>query len=197
MEKLIKTSNVINKLLSVLFILTILVGVVGTVMSSVTAFSTDAPNTELAIISFKLGNVELFLQDDFLPSNFRAIYTYSLALTILSTLSGCYMIILLKRIFKPMALGLPFDSAVGVALSKLAWSVLIFGILYTVLQAAMETTYFHILDLANLMVGEHIKAVELNIVADGSFLIGFVILLLLSYVFRYGTQLQQLSDETL
>lgn len=200
MEKLTKTSNIINKILSVLFVLVIIAGLLTTILTAYTAYATSHPldpNQNISLISLNVGNWELFLRDDFMPENFYIVHTYALVLTILSTLFSCYLIILLKRIFSPMAQGLPFDSVVSASLKKLAWSVLIFGFVYTVLQAAMETTYFYTFDLANLLIGEHIKAVELNVVADGSFIIGFVILLLLSHVFRYGEQLQQLSDETL
>ena len=52
-------------------------------------------------------------------------------------------------------------------------------------------------DLPGLMISEKITHITGNFKVDLSFLIYWAILLLLSYVFRYGEGLQQLSDETL
>ena len=54
-----------------------------------------------------------------------------------------------------------------------------------------------VFDLPALLVSEKIAHVGGLFEVDLSFLIYWAILMLLSYVFRYGEQLQQLSDETL
>ena len=52
-------------------------------------------------------------------------------------------------------------------------------------------------DLPSLLISEKIVHVDGMFRVDLTFLVYWAILLLLSYVFRYGEQLQQLSDETL
>ena len=52
-------------------------------------------------------------------------------------------------------------------------------------------------DLHLLLLSEKISHVEFMFVFDLSFLVVYGVLLLLSYIFRYGEELQQLSDETL
>ena len=52
-------------------------------------------------------------------------------------------------------------------------------------------------DLPGLLISHKITHVGGMFQVDLTFLIYWAILLLLSYVFRYGEELQQLSDETL
>ena len=55
----------------------------------------------------------------------------------------------------------------------------------------------HAFDLPSLLISEKITHITVSPNYDPTFLIYSAILLLLSYVFRYGQELQQLSDETL
>ena len=52
-------------------------------------------------------------------------------------------------------------------------------------------------DLPGLLISDKITHISGMFNVDLTFVIYWAILLLLSYVFRYGEQLQQLSDETL
>lgn len=52
-------------------------------------------------------------------------------------------------------------------------------------------------DVASLLVSEKILHVTVNFNIDLSFIIVAAVLLLMSYVFRYGEELQLMSDETL
>ena len=74
---------------------------------------------------------------------------------------------------------------------------LVYGIIKVVLETITNVVFYKTLDIASLFNPEKVTACNLSIVSDGSFLIWFVILLLLSHVFQYGETLQQLSDETL
>jgi len=52
-------------------------------------------------------------------------------------------------------------------------------------------------DLENLLINDKITHITINATLDATFLLTGALLLLLSYIFQYGQQLQQLSDETL
>ena len=52
-------------------------------------------------------------------------------------------------------------------------------------------------DLEKLLLNEKITHITINATLDATFLLTGAILLFLSYIFRHGEQLQQLSDETL
>lgn len=79
----------------------------------------------------------------------------------------------------------------------MAFAELIFGILYSVQEFAVQFIFFRAVDLPSLIVGDKIASCKLDSITDLNFLLVFAVLLLLSYVFRYGEELQQQSDETL
>ena len=68
---------------------------------------------------------------------------------------------------------------------------------YFITFSIQQYVVVFIYDLPGLLVSEKITHVGGMFQVDLTFLIYWAILLLLSYVFRYGEQLQQLSDETL
>ena len=91
----------------------------------------------------------------------------------------------------------PFDSIVSTNLKKLARLSINLGILFNIIILSEQILTVFVFDLPGLLVGEKITHVSGMFHVDLSFLICWAALLLLSYVFRYGEQLQQLSDETL
>ena len=127
----------------------------------------------------------------------RPISLISIINVVLAGTFTCYAIRVLKQIFQPMSQGLPFSCSVSKSIRKIAWVQLVYGIIKVVLETITNVVFYKTLDIASLFNPEKVTACNLSIVSDGSFLIWFVILLLLSHVFRYGETLQQLSDETL
>ena len=91
----------------------------------------------------------------------------------------------------------PFDAVVSTNLKKLAKLSITLGILYNIIILAEQVMTVFVYDLPQLLINEKIVHVDGMFQVDLTFLIYWAILLLLSYVFRYGEQLQQLSDETL
>lgn len=108
-----------------------------------------------------------------------------------------YIISMLRKIFKPMAAGLPFDCQVGPAIRKIAWVQLIGNVISQILSIATGMFSYFAYDFPTLFLNDSIIdcRMELNFKLD--FLIVFFILMLLSCIFEYGQELQQLSDETL
>ena len=91
----------------------------------------------------------------------------------------------------------PFDSIVSTNLRKLAKLSITLGVLYNIIILSEQIMTVFVYDLPTLLVSEKISHVGGMFQIDLTFLIYWAILLLLSYVFRYGEPLQQLSDETL
>ena len=91
----------------------------------------------------------------------------------------------------------PFDAIVSTNLKKLAKLSIVLGILMNIIILSEQIMTVFIYDLPGLLISEKITHVTGMFKIDLTFLIYWAILMLLSYVFRYGESLQQLSDETL
>lgn len=103
----------------------------------------------------------------------------------------------IREILRPMTEEKPFDSIVSTNLKKLARLSINLGILYNIIILSEQIITVFVYDLPSLLISEKITHVSGMFNVDLTFLIYWAILLLLSYVFRYGEALQQLSDETL
>lgn len=108
-----------------------------------------------------------------------------------------YIISMLRRVFEPMSAGLPFDCQVGTSIRKIAWINLIGDVLTQILWAVLGVAYYFCLDLPAIFQSELISDCRLYLNMNLNFLVTFFLLLLVSYVFQYGQELQKLSDETL
>lgn len=195
MEKIKKTSRIIDRVLSVLFWLTAVIAVSAVVFFAVVLLKGDSvfSGADSEII---LGNYRITLAET-VSYQMRPISLISIINVALAGAFTCYAIRVLKQIFQPMSQGLPFSCSVSKSIRKIAWVQLIYGIINVVLETITNAVFYRALDIASLFNPEKVTACNLSIVSDGSFLIWFVVLLLLSRVFQYGETLQQLSDETL
>ena len=102
-----------------------------------------------------------------------------------------------RAILTPMKNGEPFHNTISIHLGKVARYVCFLGIGINLLQIISSILLIRAYDLNILLLSEKIPHAEFHFIFDLSFLLISGILLLLSYVFRYGEELQQLSDETL
>lgn len=105
---------------------------------------------------------------------------------------GCF-----REILKPMKEGLPFQNTVWQNLKKSALYVILWGVLKNLgagLELLLIVTQYH---LPSLLLSDKITQISFIAPSDLGFLFIAAVLFLLSYVFRYGEGLQQLSDETL
>lgn len=112
-------------------------------------------------------------------------------------LVGYLILRVLERILQPMSQGQPFSENVAVDIKKLAWISLIGGFVLEVAKMAGIALSFGRQDLMVYFNPTMVSSVELEYSFDTWFIWLFALLMLMSYVFDYGRQLQQLSDETL
>lgn len=149
--------------------------------------------------SLELGFMEFQLAEGFAPDKKMLLLqtAIEIALTLICLLICKRCIGCIRRILEPMTKGKPFHSTVSINLKKLARLTLVFGITTNLVNAVLFALTARSFDLVNLFVSEKIVHIALNYHFDLTFLVIFAILLLLSHVFHYGEELQQLSDETL
>lgn len=107
------------------------------------------------------------------------------------------MIRFIRNILKPMIEKEPFHETLAVNLKRLAWLVLAGGVLQEVYEFINYVFVAQNVDLQTLFINENITSIMINYTFNADFIIFAVALFLLSHVFKYGQELQQLSDETL
>ena len=112
-------------------------------------------------------------------------------------ISGAKWLQIVQSILTPMAEGRPFDTCVSERLRKLSFITLIVGGIAQILNMVVFAIQLNCINLNSLFNPEYVAGYTVENVMDTNFLIVFGVLLLMSHVFRYGEELQALSDETL
>lgn len=111
-----------------------------------------------------------------------------------------YILKIFRRILQPMKVGNPFSATVSRDIRKTGWAVVVMGVLsnlVTMLEAVVEWKQI-VPGLEEGALGNYIiRSVTFNYTFDIGFLVIFAILMLVAWIFEYGTELQKLSDETL
>lgn len=153
---------------------------------------------EITLIeSIELGKVAFTLAPEYTVNAGLGYYIAVMVLT--PVLVGLMSVWLgtIRKILKPMGAGLPFHDSIGGNLKKLGWLELAIGMVMSGMDFARYLMFVLNVDLAALFVSEKITAVNVGYEFDMSFLVTAAVFFLASYIFRYGAQLQQMSDETL
>ena len=91
----------------------------------------------------------------------------------------------------------PFDVRVSNHMKNLAKYILVGGIVFNILEVCRVLYFKQILNFDLLFNTKYVTQINFDIRLHLSFLIFAALIYLLSYIFRYGQELQQLSDETL
>ena len=91
----------------------------------------------------------------------------------------------------------PFDVRVANHIKNLAKYILAGGIVFNILEVCRVLYFKQILNFDLLFNTKYVTQIKFDIRIEFSFLIFAALIYLLSYIFRYGQELQQLSDETL
>ena len=99
-----------------------------------------------------------------------------------------YGLHIFRRILRPMKEGQPFAESISADMRRLGWLVLIAGGVLSVIGLFGQQRIVVASDETFAMNTHQI---------DLTFLVVSAILFLFSYIFRYGEELQRLSDETL
>ena len=202
MKKLSTTAKTLDKILNIVYAVFgafAIAAIVVVAMAGISyAMNWETESLLTSFASFDIGFLEIEVAQDFIPDSWIVLMQ---AIVIL--IGACAAIVLarkgivyIRQILKPMAEEKPFDSIVSTNLRKLAKLSVFLGILCNIVILAEQFILVFSYDLRGLLLSDKIPAVDFNFEIDLSFLLSWGILMLLSYVFQYGEQLQQLSDET-
>jgi len=146
-----------------------------------------------------LGPVTIELAEQYTPSNggiLAYVWIYSIPAAICAA-AVWFGLRHIRKVLAPMAEGSPFHPDTALHLKKLAYLSLVLGVVQNV-GAFLEThTALRTFGLDRLTDSGVIRSLTVNYTLEMGFLVAFFLLLLMSYLFSYGAELQKLSDETL
>ena len=162
-------------------------------------FKLDPSMIGTAYENFDIGFLELTVAEAYAPDKWLVLLQAAITLLV-----GCRLMYegrrgvgYVREILLPMKEEKPFDTIVSTNLKKLAKLSITLGILYNIIILSEQIMTVFVYDLPQLLISEKIVHVDGMFQVDLTFIVCWAALLLLSYVFRYGEELQQLSDETL
>ncbi len=197
-EKMARTAGILDRIIRVLKIIMIIcaVGCVA-VLTAFTVISVVSPGTavDLGIEAGFTSGMFTFTPagDTLLDSTDILIYVWIEAVLALVFIAlVCYALGIFRKILKPMTEGNPFYPSVSTDIRKFAFVYLIGGMIQNVMSIAAYMNLSRVLSLNGQP-----ENISMNYVFDLDCVVGFIVLLLISYIFSYGEKLQKLSDETL
>lgn len=203
MKKLRKTASVLDTILFIcqviLIVAAILIAAALCYFAAYYFFGLKSLFLESGFTRMRLGSGYLMFSSlntpDPDPGRILFATTFSLSMKLISLILFEGLLICFRRILAPMKEGAPFQNTVGPNLLKAALLSSILGVLLNFAANLSE----YLLGSAYFSPELLSKSVTLRFhyQFDLTFLFMAAVLLLLSYVFRYGEELQRLSDETL
>ena len=199
LEKMKKTAGILYTITNIIRILVIIAFVVVAVAAGVIFFIPGTVIPEgIITTSVSLGDVTVHLAEGAAvgtmdKSRFSIILAFA-AVILLLTLYGLRMV---KQILKPMKEGRPFDESIADSLRRLGPVVLASGIVSCVLAYLSQAAMLGVIDYKELFNPALVTGVDIRSSFSFDFIIVALALYLMSYVFRYGSELQRESDETL
>lgn len=203
MKNLSKTASILDKILHIASIAIKIVSVSLVVGLGILAagFLFDLP-PHLVGTGYNhadLGFVTFTVAENYLPDHRIVWYEVAaeMILSLICMVPAYFSVKAIRNILAPMKNSKPFHNTVSTNLKKLANYTCSLGIGLNLQEIISNIFLVKAYDLHLLLLSEKISHVEFMFVFDLSFLVVYGVLLLLSYIFRYGEQLQQLSDETL
>ena len=203
MKSFVKAASVLDKCLQVLAII-IKIGAIALTVGLVVLTAGFLFDLSPQIVGEGYRNVELgFLRftvsESYMP-NHRIIwchFTAEIILSLICMIPAHFSVKAIRAILAPIKEGKPFHHAVSINLRKLANCVCALGIGVNLLEIIRSVLLVKAYDLHLLLLSDRVPHVDFSFHFDLGFLVVYAVLLLLSYIFRYGEELQQLSDETL
>ena len=196
MNKLSKTAKILSLLLNLLCWTVLAGSLVYGCTSAVPLFSDLKGETTISGIT--LDYLKLYSSTGGIPVNLSALKKMS-AVTMLVYFGEvplmCWGLQLLRKVLRPMAEHRPF-SGTGKTLQKLGFVSLAIALVENGTDYWLHSIMEHGYHLADLFRGSLITDVDFLFQVDYTFLLAASVFFLLSWVFQYGEELQQLSDET-
>ena len=195
-----KSKDLLKKMCFVLEIVrgTCLISVVLSIgLSLFYAFNKDVYNTLFG--SIRIDYLQLIFNDDLALNKDKM----SMWLPLILLITAIFVFIIYKAVQTIESIctiamdHTPFDVRVSNHIKNLAKYILAGGIVFNILEVCRVMYFKQIINFDLLFNPKYVTQIKFDIRIEFSFLIFAALIYLLSYIFRYGQELQQLSDETL
>ena len=108
-----------------------------------------------------------------------------------------YIMNVLHKILTPMKNGRPFEEGISTYLKNIGWAILVGGSITEILGVVSRVLLVNSYPMNAIFTSEAITKMEFMFTINLNFVLLAIVMYLLSYIFQYGQQLQQESDETL
>lgn len=154
----------------------------------------DASTVELGVLKLRLaGDFAAYLD----AGNLKASLVCVLVCQIVASAAVWYCLRVLRQTLEPMKSGTPFAAGISARIRKLAWAVLIGGGIAEIGSKVADIFEMRAYDVSRFLNMDLITSVTYNLDFDLWFLFAALLLFFLSFLFRWGEELQRESDETL
>lgn len=203
MENMRKTASRLDKFFHVLEIACVVAAVaagVGLLLIGASfIFKLDPEMIGSGYDMLDIGFADFRLAEGFVPDErgVLGIAAVDMAMAVVLALLGRAFVACVRRLLAPMREGRPFHGDAAGSLRRLAILSLVIGAALNISEIVNGLLTEHVYGLSDLLLSDRILEVQMHSKLDMSCLVVSGVLLLLSYIFRYGQELQQLSDETL
>lgn len=204
MQKLQKIARTLDTFFKVTYRITLVINIIGVVIIAIfLLLCLGAPGlfqhiTSAMTTSLDFGGIRFQLAEGVQQGSTGTVFF--LGSLIVGTAGLAVFVLMIRNIrsiLAPMKEALPFDRAVAQGFRKLGILAIAGGLLDLILEYFVNGSLVRSLDLAELFLSDRITSVTTYYNFDFTFVITALVLFGLSYIFRYGEELQQLSDETL
>lgn len=202
MDKLIKTATILDHIFKILGILLKVAVITCLVCAGIVLVGNlfDLPAEMIGRVDqvLDLGSLRLHVAAGHMPDP-AGVLSWAAIMCVLGAVM-CFVINLcvktIRAILAPMKEGKPFASETSMNLRKLGWLSLIASVAVQALSAVGFLTMAAMNRIDQLLISDKITKVEVVPGFELSVLIIPAVIFLLAYVFKYGEELQNLSDET-
>ena len=198
-EKFIKSSVVIDKILKIIQGFVIAGIIVAAVFIPLTAIFGEKVIADASTLAWD--GLKIELAGDYLNYLNIPEVKISIIVTLITAIIALAVAWLcikkLREILSPMKEGRPFEAGISQKIRRLGLIILIGGAVTEVCRAVgsiFESKAYNLDMLFNNTAIEHVSS---NFEISLWFVVAALILFFLSYIFRYGEELQRESDETL
>lgn len=198
MKKISNLAKTCDKVANIFYRISLVVGIICIVFLIVTLFKPNDFFLDAATM-ITLGNIELGLVEGYVPEmvTFKWYTVMMLVLCTAFLVYICLILRVIRKILKPMVYEKPFASCVSKNIRKLSWIILVGEGVLQIAMLGTEILLYRAYDFSNLFLNDKIISCKIDYMFDGTFIMIFAIIYLLSFVFQYGEELQIQSDETL